>query len=273
MAVVKGTGALLKAFQEGFARVVYVTSCYPSEEKMVEVLMGIQESGVVDVVEVGVPFTDPVGDGPVIEKCGLDAINISGCQSIFTVLEVLRKARGRGFSLPLVLMGYYNTFVEGWIEACKDLVSGVIIVDLPFEEPGTHALIEKLNAADVSFIPLCTPFTSAERLAKISTIVTSFLYCTCVSGVTGARASLAEYLNSEYKPVWERVRANTEGKNKIIGFGVSDNAAVQAVKGLGVNGLVVGSALMKVCSKERRRRKKKKKYKTASVRTQPHRRS
>eukprot|EP01059_Diplonema_ambulator_P016535 TRINITY_DN2813_c0_g2_i1.p1 TRINITY_DN2813_c0_g2~~TRINITY_DN2813_c0_g2_i1.p1 ORF type:complete len:290 (+),score=65.72 TRINITY_DN2813_c0_g2_i1:52-870(+) len=241
---VSGRGVVKAAFDKGFTRLVYVTASYPCRERMTDVLMSLQESGVVDVVEVGVPFTDPVGDGPVIEECGLEALN-QKCTSIFTVLELVKEARSAGFTLPVILMGYFNTFLQGWIEAAKDLISGVIIVDLPYEEPQTHALSEQLREHDLSFVPLVTPFTSADRINLISKEVDTFLYCTCVMGITGARSTLDQYLKTEYQPTWKRLTENTGETRKILGFGVSNNAAVRAVKDLGADGLVVGSAMMK----------------------------
>eukprot|EP01064_Diplonema_japonicum_P022573 TRINITY_DN3254_c0_g1_i4.p1 TRINITY_DN3254_c0_g1~~TRINITY_DN3254_c0_g1_i4.p1 ORF type:complete len:288 (+),score=58.04 TRINITY_DN3254_c0_g1_i4:42-866(+) len=245
-----GRDVVKAAFDKGFTRLVYVTASYPCADKMTDVLMALQESKMVDIVEVGIPFTDPVGDGPVIEECGLHALN-EKCTSIFTVIELLRKARESGFTLPVIFMGYYNTFLTGWIEAAKDLVSGVIIVDLPFEEPHTHEVIEQLRASDLSFVPLVTPFTSGERIKMISSVVDTFLYCTCVMGITGARASLDQYLKSDYQPTWKTIQENTGSARKILGFGVSNNAAVKAVQDLGASGLVVGSAMMKTVAQNK----------------------
>ena len=239
-----GRGPLQAAFKKGFCNLVYVTGGYPTKEKTIDVLMSLQESGCVDVVEVGVPFTDPVGDGPVIEECALASIS-GDCKSIFTVIELIKEARKVGFNLPVILMGYYNTFRPGWIEASKDCISGVIIVDLPFEEPFTHELKDELNKSDISFIPLASPFTSGERLNKISGIVDTFLYNTCVMGVTGARQSLDEYLQTTYQATWKKIKDNTDDKKCILGFGISNNRAVKAVRVLGADGLVVGSALMR----------------------------
>ncbi|KAJ9460959.1 tryptophan synthase beta chain [Diplonema papillatum] len=241
-----GADAIRDVFNSKFANLVYVTACYPTEEKSLDILMACQESGCVGIVEVGIPFTDPVGDGPVIEECALDAMK-QKCSSVFQVIELVQKARARGFILPVILMGYYNTFLSGWVEKAKGCVSGVIIVDLPSEEPETVRVAAQCRSNGMTFIPLVTPFTREERLRKISSSVDTFLYCTCVLGVTGARESLANYLATDYQPVWKRTTENTIGCKKILGFGVSNNAAVKAVRNLGADGLVVGSALMRVC--------------------------
>eukprot|EP01061_Rhynchopus_euleeides_P034216 TRINITY_DN57959_c0_g1_i1.p1 TRINITY_DN57959_c0_g1~~TRINITY_DN57959_c0_g1_i1.p1 ORF type:complete len:274 (+),score=98.95 TRINITY_DN57959_c0_g1_i1:51-872(+) len=239
-----GRQAVEAAFNKGFTRLVYVTACYPNEEAMLAVMMALQESGVVDIVEVGVPFTDPVADGPVIERCALDAI-AGGCTSIWKVINTVQKARDRGFTLPIMLMGYFNSFLDGWMDKAQGLISGAILVDLPYEEPMTHRTIKAMHDHDLTFVPIATYTTTGDRLANLSRITDTFLYCMSSSGVTGVREGLDSYLRTGYRPVWEQLCAAAGDKRKIIGFGISNSSAVMAVKELGADGLVVGSALMK----------------------------
>ena len=240
-----GRAVVTKAFESGFARLVFVTGCYPNEEACIDVIMAMQESGCVDIVEIGVPFSDPVADGPIIERCALDSI-ANGCTSIWKVIAMVEKLRERGCTLPLMLMGYFNSFLDGWVAKSKGLLSGAIIVDLPFEEPRTHEVVQEMRDADMTFVPIVTSHTSAERLPLVCSLADTFLYCMSSKGVTGMRSGLEEQLRTTFRPTWEMICAASGDTHKIIGFGISNNAAVRAVKELGAGGLVVGSAMMKV---------------------------
>ena len=123
-----------RLIKDKFSVFVFVTSGFPTAEK----------SNVVDVVELGIPCSECVADGPVLESCG-DQARKNGTDNIFKCLDILKEARNKGFNLPVVLMGYINNFKKGWIEQAKDLISGVIIVDLPVEDKYTHILLMNVN--------------------------------------------------------------------------------------------------------------------------------
>uniref|UniRef100_A0A7S4LBW4 tryptophan synthase n=1 Tax=Eutreptiella gymnastica TaxID=73025 RepID=A0A7S4LBW4_9EUGL len=237
---------LQQMFQtHGFSRLVYVTAGYPEPTLTVDILLAIQASGRVEAVEIGVPFTDPTGDGPIIAECSKIAME-KGTTDIHQVIDMLKQARAKGFTLPCLLMGYANTFKPGWMADAKGFVDGVIVVDLPLEEPFTHTFVQECKDNDISFVPILTPLTSAERVQKIGQMMaSSFCYCTTVLGVTGARDFLRNYFETEYLEVYNRFKSQT-GMPCIVGFGVSSPETVQMIRELlKADGVVVGSAFMK----------------------------
>lgn len=145
----------------------------------------------------GIPFSDPQADGPTIQRAhqrGVDQ-NIS----LKDVLLTVRKAREKGLNVPIVLMGYYNNFLQYDRDTtlCKDVseagADGFIIVDLPPEEAAGLSVCAKENG--LSYIPLISPTTSKERIDVINSIAHGFIYCVSLNGVTGERKELAPNLN------------------------------------------------------------------------------
>eukprot|EP00568_Trieres_chinensis_P002931 CAMPEP_0183308548 /NCGR_PEP_ID=MMETSP0160_2-20130417/22318_1 /TAXON_ID=2839 ORGANISM="Odontella Sinensis, Strain Grunow 1884" /NCGR_SAMPLE_ID=MMETSP0160_2 /ASSEMBLY_ACC=CAM_ASM_000250 /LENGTH=774 /DNA_ID=CAMNT_0025472407 /DNA_START=19 /DNA_END=2343 /DNA_ORIENTATION=+ len=222
------------------AFVTFVTAGYPSKEDTPAILLAMQEGGA-SVIELGVPYTDPQADGATIQHTNQIAIK-GGTSEIPQCLEMVKKAREQGLTIPVVLMGYYNPFLQYGIEKlCAETAEagadGFIIVDLPPEEGVELATAcEKHNLSNV---PLIAPTSSDERIEYLAKSASTFLYCVSVTGVTGSRSELPPDL----KDFIARVRAKTE-LPLAVGFGISNPSMVQDVSNIG-DGVVVGSAILK----------------------------
>ncbi|MEO7022110.1 MAG: tryptophan synthase subunit alpha [Ktedonobacteraceae bacterium] len=222
----------------------YFMCGYPSAKQSVAMTIAATEAGA-DIIELGMPFSDPLADGATIQHAGHAALergmSIRGC------MEVARQVAAQS-SVPLILMGYYNPLLAYGIERfCQDAaasgVCGLIIPDLPLEE--AEPLQQAALQAGLALIFLVPPTTPNERIAKIAkhagSIPGSFVYCVSVSGVTGARADLPEHLPA----FLNRVRGYTKeyGLPIAVGFGLSKPEHIAAVVQL-AEGAVVASALV-----------------------------
>lgn len=206
--------------------------------------MAMQEGGA-SIIELGVPYTDPQADGATIQHTNQVAIK-GGTSEINQCLEMVRAARELGLTVPVVLMGYYNPFLQFGIDKlCQETkeagADGFIVVDLPPEEGIA------LNAACVqnglSNVPLVAPTSSDKRIAALTNMASTFLYCVSVTGVTGARESLPDDLEEFI----QRVRAKTD-LPLAVGFGISNPEMVQGVANI-ADGVVVGSVILKAMDK------------------------
>ncbi len=190
-----------------------------------------------DAIELGVPFSDPMAEGPTIQRASERALR-SGT-SLLRVLELVKRLRAQ-LPIPLVLMGYANVFLarteEGFAEAAAAAgVDGVIIVDLPPEEgAGLHAALIRRG---VDPILLAAPTTTPERLERLARQSRGFLYFVSLTGVTGARAQVAQDIEGQVR------RARGFGIPVAVGFGVSTPEHAERV-GRFADGVVVGSALI-----------------------------
>eukprot|EP00405_Crypthecodinium_cohnii_P026198 CAMPEP_0206488410 /NCGR_PEP_ID=MMETSP0324_2-20121206/42391_1 /ASSEMBLY_ACC=CAM_ASM_000836 /TAXON_ID=2866 /ORGANISM="Crypthecodinium cohnii, Strain Seligo" /LENGTH=702 /DNA_ID=CAMNT_0053967419 /DNA_START=47 /DNA_END=2155 /DNA_ORIENTATION=+ len=223
------------------AFVAFTTAGYPKREATVGNLLALQESGA-DVIELGVPFSDPMADGSAIEEAShqavLQDISLKDC------LGFVEVARKQGLTVPVVFMGYYNNFLQyGLEETCVDCircgVDGFIIVDLPAEQAGDfHAHCVKHS---LSLVPIIAPTSTAERMKVAANIADSFIYVVSVLGVTGARASVSH----EVEGVVKALKEATADKDIYcaVGFGVSERAHVEAI-GKYSDGAVVGSKIV-----------------------------
>eukprot|EP00408_Alexandrium_pacificum_P068909 CAMPEP_0171181630 /NCGR_PEP_ID=MMETSP0790-20130122/14356_1 /TAXON_ID=2925 /ORGANISM="Alexandrium catenella, Strain OF101" /LENGTH=699 /DNA_ID=CAMNT_0011646569 /DNA_START=78 /DNA_END=2177 /DNA_ORIENTATION=+ len=223
------------------AFVGFLTAGYPSQDITVDALLALQESGT-DVIELGVPFSDPQADGATIEAAS--HASVGNGTSLADCYSYVEKARGKGLTVPVVLMGYYNNFLQhGLDETCKDAkdkgVDGFIIVDLPCEQ--ATEFYPKCVEYDLSLVPIIAPTSTPERMAKAAAIADSFIYVVSVLGVTGARASVS----TEVESLVAGVRKATEGRgiNLAVGFGVSSRAHVEEI-GKYADGVVVGSKIV-----------------------------
>ncbi len=190
-----------------------------------------------DAVELGVPFSDPMAEGPTVQRASERALR-SGT-SLLRVLELVKRLRAR-VSVPLVLMGYANVFLamteEGFAAAAADAgVDGVIIVDLPPEEGAP--LFAALRRRGVDPILLAAPTTTPARLERLARESRGFLYFVSLTGVTGARAEVAADIEAQVR------RARELGIPVCVGFGVSTPEHAERV-GRYADGVVVGSALI-----------------------------
>jgi tryptophan synthase alpha chain len=229
--------------QSRAALMPYFTLGFPTYADSVDVVEAIAAAGA-DLIELGMPFSDPLADGPTIQRSTQIAlrngINVKDC------LEMVRILRGRGVSQPLMLMGYYNPILAYGpdrfaAEACQVGVDGLIVPDLPFEEAAELESACRENG--LALVYLIAPTTSGERLVQIAAHSTGFVYIVSLTGVTGARASLP----SDLEELLRRARRATD-KPLAVGFGISTPNQTAQVGGL-AEGVIVGSALIDVAGK------------------------
>ena len=166
--------------------VVYLTCGDPSIEASVDLVCAAAAAGA-DVIELGVPFSDPSADGPAIQRAMARALKRGG--SLDATLDVARQVRARKVDVPLVLFGYYNPiFVRGVERTCKDAVAAgidaLLVVDLPTDEMGELAPIAR--AAGLGIVPLCAPTTTVARMKEMSAQDPPFVYAISMTGITGA---------------------------------------------------------------------------------------
>ncbi len=220
---------------------VYCTAGYPHLSSTAIVLNSLQKYGA-DIVEIGIPFSDPVADGPVIQQSGAVAIkNGMTLNLIFNQLKEIKLYN----SLPKILMGYFNSVykygVERFCESCADAgVDGAIIPDLPISEfKENYQKFFKENNLHLIF--LVTPETSIERLKEIDNLSNSFIYAVSTNSTTGGSIDF----NSQEK-YFNRLKENLT-KPFLIGFGVKDNESFKAACNY-ANGAIIGSAFIKALS-------------------------
>ena len=236
------TEAFEAADKRGRAAFVgFVTAAYPTREETVDIMLGMQKGGT-DIIELGVPFTDPLADGASIQRTSEVALAHANPISLTDCLSLTKAARAAGVTVPVVLMGYFNPFLMYGLDKLMDDskasgVSGFIVVDLPPEEG--MPFVEAANKRGLSYVPLVTPTSTNERIQQLASVASSFLYVVSLAGVTGARAELPKEL-----PVFiDRIRKFTK-LPLAVGFGISSREQVAEV-GEFANGVVVGSAICK----------------------------
>ena len=217
----------------------YICDGDPTPEMSRKLILTLEEAGA-DIIELGVPFSDPIADGPTIQKASERAL--AHRISLRQILDQVRDLR-QETHIPIAIMTYYNTvFRMGEAEFCAAAseagVDGVIIPDLPPEEAGT--LLEVAPAHNLSTVFLVAPTSPPERLRLIASVSSGFIYCVSVTGVTGARTSLSE----EIQPMITELRKHTE-KPICVGFGVSTATQAHSVAQLAA-GVIVGSAIINV---------------------------
>ena len=218
--------------------ITYVTAGYPNPDETVNLLLAMQEGGA-DILELGIPFTDPQADGATIQKANEDALKFG--VTLKNCIEMVSTARSRGLTAPVVLMGYYNPFfsygLDSLMDDCKAAgVDGFIVVDLPPEEGSSF--VNAANARGLAYVPLVSPTTTNERIAYLSSNAGSFLYCVSVTGVTGSRGVLP----TDLKAFVERIREHSSVP-LAIGFGIGTPDHVKDVSAI-AEGIVVGSAII-----------------------------
>lgn len=222
------------------AFVAYVMGGDPDAETALAVMKGLPGAGV-DIIELGMPFTDPMADGPTIQLAGQRALE--GGMTMDKVLAMVRAFRADDTETPIVLMGYYNPIYARGVpqflaEAKAAGIDGLIVVDLPPEEDSELCL--PAQAAGLNFIRLATPTTDAKRLPKVLQNTSGFVYYVSVTGITGAAAAQT----GEVGPEVARIKASTD-LPVIVGFGITTPEAAQAIAGV-ADGCVVGSAIVKL---------------------------
>ena len=239
------TQAFTDARQAGRGVLIPYFMCgYPSASQSVELILAAADGGA-DIIELGMPFSDPLADGATIQHAGHVALErgmtIHGC------MDVARQVSAKS-TVPLLLMGYYNPVMAyGLARFCANArsngVNGLIVPDLPMEE--AKPLLEELNKHGLALIFLIPPTTPNERIAKIAELTANatggFIYCVSLSGVTGSRNALPPQLQSFI----ERVKGYTKEKGipLAVGFGLSTPEHIAEVTRY-ADGAVVGSALV-----------------------------
>ena len=220
------------------ALVSYLTAGDPDADTSRRLLHGLPKAGV-DIIELGMPFSDPMADGPAIQKAALRALNNGQTQA--KTLEMVRRFREEDSTTPIVLMGYYNPIfcygVERFLtDAAKAGVDGLIVVDLPPEHD--EELCTPAAQHGIDFIRLATPTTDAKRLPKVLANASGFIYYVSVAGVTGGSAPTPERLEGAVN----QLREHTE-LPIAVGFGIRTAEQAAAI-GRYSDAVVVGSALV-----------------------------
>ncbi len=220
------------------AFVAYVMAGDPDYEAGLEVVKGLPGAGV-DIIELGMPFTDPMADGTTIQLAGQRALE--GGQTLEKTLEYARALRQTDDVTPIVMMGYYNPIYSRGVDvfltdAVAAGIDGLIIVDLPPEED--DELCIPAQKAGINFIRLATPTTDDKRLPKVLENTSGFVYYVSVTGITGT----AEAQTADVAPEVARIKAQTD-LPVIVGFGIKTPEAAQAIAEI-ADGAVVGSAIV-----------------------------
>ena len=220
------------------AFVAFVTAGDPSLERTVDVALEL-EAGGVDVLELGVPFSDPLADGPVIQRASERALRCGS--TLGSVLDAVRRIRARS-DVPLLLFSYLNPLLQYGLpraaaEARDAGVDGVLVTDLPPEE--ADGWLEIARAAGLDTVFLAAPTSPDERLLRVSRASRGFVYAISRTGITGERESLS----ADARPLVERLAALTS-EPVALGFGISTPEQVAAAAAL-ADGVVVGSALVR----------------------------
>jgi len=220
------------------AFVAYVMAGDPDYETSLEIVRGLPDAGV-DIIELGLPFTDPMADGPTIQLAGQRALE--GGQTLEKTLQIARELRKDDNATPIVMMGYYNPIYSRGVDrfladAHAAGIDGLIIVDLPPEED--EELCIPAQKAGLNFIRLATPTTDDARLPRVLQNTSGFVYYVSITGITGAAEAQADTVAPEVA----RIKSQTD-LPVIVGFGVKTPATAQAIASI-ADGTVVGSAIV-----------------------------
>jgi tryptophan synthase alpha chain len=231
--------------KEGEILSIYLTAGYPGLKDTGRLVKALQEHGA-DMIEIGIPFSDPLADGPVIQQSGQIALrNGMSLDLLFRQLEEIRES----VHLPLILMGYLNPVLqmgmERFLSNCRDTgIDGVIIPDLPPEEYETRYL-ELFNSYGIYHTLLITPHTDDERISRLASLSKGFLYMVADASTTGARTSLGNH----QKDYFQRLKTMKLPLPGLIGFGISNRETfLTACKY--ARGAIIGSAFIRALGEQ-----------------------
>tara|TARA_Y100001935_G_scaffold224416_1_gene200664 strand:+ start:71434 stop:72228 length:795 start_codon:yes stop_codon:yes gene_type:complete len=219
---------------------LFITAGFPDLESTVELILGFEEQGA-DLIELGMPFSDPLADGPTIQYSS--DVAIANGITIDRIFEMVTQLRERS-NIPVILMGYMNPVLKYGINSfCSKAkeagVDGLILPDLPVEE---SELVEKYSSKhDLPLIYLVAPNTSDERMKMADEKSDGFVYCVSVTGVTGARDG--GEVSRSVSTFIERVRTNVTKNPVLIGFGIKTHEDAKRIAS-NADGFIVGSALI-----------------------------
>lgn len=228
------------AFQNGKAMIAFVTGGDPDIETTEKLLPAMEEAGA-DLIEIGIPFSDPIAEGPVIQEANERALS-KGCTTDH-LFDMVKRVRERGkVTVPIVYLTYANPIYtygkEKFMSKCQECgVNGIIVPDVPFEEK--NEFLEEAEAHNVAIISMIAP-TSEERIIKIAKQAKGFLYVVSSLGVTGVRKNITTNIDS----MIELVRKASDIPTA-VGFGIStpEQASEMAQKS---DGAIIGSAIVKI---------------------------
>ena len=226
------------------AFIAYVTAGDPDLAATRALALGLEASGV-DILELGIPFSDPIADGPTIQAASYRALaGKTTLKKIFAMVEDLRSVT----DIPIIFMTYYNPVLryglkEFFVSCRKCGVDGVIVPDLPFEEAADLTALAKHYA--VAAIFLVAPTSTPDRIKAIAKVSKGFIYYVSLTGVTGARRELPKDISSKIKEI-----ISVTEKPVAVGFGVSQAKQAAQIAGL-ADGVIVGSAIVKIISEKK----------------------
>lgn len=223
---------------------IYFSAGYPNLNDTVSIIENLEKNGT-DLIEIGLPFSDPLADGPTIQASSTQALkNGMTTDVLFNQLKDIRKT----VSIPLIIMGYFNPMLQYGVEAfckkCKDIgIDGLIIPDLPVDVYNDQykATFEKYGLINVFLI---TPQTSVERINFIDSISNGFIYMVSSASVTGSNSGFGEEQTAYFKRIADMKLKNPQ----IVGFGISDNKTFSQATEY-AKGAIIGSAFIKHLSK------------------------
>jgi len=225
------------------ALVTFVMAGDPDHATALEIIKALPKAGA-DLIEIGMPFTDPMADGPAIQAAGLRAL--AGGETLHSTIDIVRAFRVNDTETPIILMGYFNPIyiygVETFLKDAKEAgVDGLIVVDCPPEED--DELCKPALKAGLNFIRLATPTTDEKRLPKVLSNTSGFVYYVSITGITGS--ATPDF--SKVATAVARIKAHTQ-LPVAVGFGVKTAADASAIA-KGADGVVVGSALVEAVRK------------------------
>jgi tryptophan synthase alpha chain len=219
---------------------VYFTAGYPKLDDTETIICSLAESGA-NIIEIGIPYSDPLADGPVIQESGMAAIdNGMTLQVLFNQLTDIRTKT----QVPLILMGYFNQMlqygVDKFLDDCvKTGIDGLIIPDLPLMEY-EQFYKDKLTQRNISISFLITPQTEESRIHKVDALSTGFIYVVSDSSITGMKTGISNQQISYF----ERIKSLQLKTPQLIGFGISDRESYLTASKY-ANGAIIGSAFIK----------------------------
>ncbi|MGD9581362.1 MAG: tryptophan synthase subunit alpha [Vampirovibrionia bacterium] len=222
------------------AFIPFVVAGDPDIDKSKEIILALQKSGA-DIIELGIPYSDPLADGPVIQLAAQRALKAG--TTLKKVIQLHDSIKDQ-LDVPVVIFTYYNPVLAYGLEQFitdikKAGIKGVLVPDLPIEEAGKLIQLTKENG--IELIMLVTPTSGDDRLKPITDASEGFVYLVSVTGVTGARSSFSESVESSLK----KVKQFTD-KPICVGFGISEIAHIKQLKDLNAQGAIVGSAIIKL---------------------------
>ncbi|HEY3364790.1 MAG TPA: tryptophan synthase subunit alpha [Symbiobacteriaceae bacterium] len=223
------------------ALIAYVAVGDPSLEASAEIIQAIAAAGA-DFIELGLAFSDPLADGPVIQE-GAQRALAAGANTD-NVLALIGQLRAGGVDVPFLIMTYYNLLTKpGLANFCRRAaaagVDGLIIPDLPMEE--SDELLAETNAAGLDLVQFVAPTSPPERIARLARLASGFVYCVSLTGVTGERATLP----SRFREIVAETKQHTDTP-VCVGFGISSAERVRDVAAI-ADGVIVGTAIVRLC--------------------------